>query len=227
MMRICVVCEGQTEEEFILSVLAPGMYGLGLNLVPEMISTSPGHRGGALSYDRVKRHLRNTLRQRSAPVVTTLFDLYRLDNGFPSFQAAAGQGDLAQRLQTLNHAFHADVVAEAGCMPDRFIPYIQPYEFEALLFSDVPVLTNLYPGWQRSMPALSAVRAASASPEHINDHPENTPAAHLERELSDPNYRKRSHGPSAAQKIGLPMIEGECAYFSAWLAQLRRLSPQH
>ena len=55
MKRVCVVCEGQTEEEFVLQVLAPGFYDLGLNLIPEMIETSPGHKGGALSYDLVKR----------------------------------------------------------------------------------------------------------------------------------------------------------------------------
>ena len=41
MKRVCVVCEGQTEEEFVLQVLAPGFYDLGLNLIPEMIETSP------------------------------------------------------------------------------------------------------------------------------------------------------------------------------------------
>jgi predicted RNA-binding Zn-ribbon protein involved in translation (DUF1610 family) len=40
-------------------------------------------------------------------------------------------------------------VAAAGCQPGRFIPYIQPYEFEALLFSDVPTLTRVEPGWRR------------------------------------------------------------------------------
>ena len=72
MRRVCIVCEGQTEETFVRDVLAPAFYDLGLNLIPEMVETSPGHKGGALKYDRVKRHLRNTLRQNSAPVVTIL-----------------------------------------------------------------------------------------------------------------------------------------------------------
>lgn len=70
MSRVCVVCEGQTEEEFVRDVLAPGFFGLGLYLEPQMVETSPGHRGGALNYDRVKPHLRNTLCQKSAPVFT-------------------------------------------------------------------------------------------------------------------------------------------------------------
>ena len=147
MNRVVVVCEGDTEEEFVRDVLAPGFYGVGLYLEPQMVETSPGYRGGALNYDRVKPHLRNTLRQKSAPVVTTLFDLYKLDKRFPGFEQSRALPDLGQRLDVLRRELHADVVAAAGCQPGRFIPYIQPYEFEALLFSDVPALTRVEPGW--------------------------------------------------------------------------------
>lgn len=224
MKRVCIVCEGQTEETFVRDVLAPAFYDLGLNLIPEMVETSPGHKGGALKYDRVKRHLRNTLRQNSAPVVTTLFDLYRLDTGFPGFDASLAQPNLLQRLNVLKQALHADIVAEAGCEPSRFIPYIQPHEFEALLFSDVQTLIRIEPGWQRAGAPLAAARAAAESPEHINNRPETKPAAHLERELSNPSYRKRRHGPIAAQKIGLTKIEAECAFFAGWLVQIRKLA---
>ena len=176
MKRVCVVCEGQTEEEFVLQVLAPALYGIGINLVPEMIQTSPGHKGGALKYERVKRHLRNTLRQNSRPVVTTLFDLYRLNHDFPGFEQASGRRDLVERLKILNQSLHADVVAHAGCQSDRFIPYIQPYEFEALLFSDVSTLVAYEPSWQNSALKLHVVRALVSSPEHINDQPETKPA---------------------------------------------------
>lgn len=224
MKRVCIVCEGQTEETFVRDVLAPAFYDLGLNLMPEMIETSPGHKGGALSYGRVKRHLRNTLRQNSAPVVTTLFDLYRLDSGFPGFDASKAQPDLNGRLAVLKQALHADVVAAAGCLPDRFLPYIQPYEFEALLFSDVTTLTRIEPAWQAANAALAMARAAAESPEYINDGPETKPAAHLERELRNPSYRKRRHGPIAAQRIGVARIEAECAFFAAWLAEIRTLA---
>ncbi len=224
MKRVCIVCEGQTEETFVRDVLAPAFYDLGLNLIPEMVGTSPGHKGGALKYDRVKRHLRNTLRQNSAPVVTTLFDLYRLDNGFPGFDVSRAMPNLTQRLDVINRALHADVVAEAGCQPGRFIPYVQPYEFEALLFSDVATLVRVEPGWLAASDALVKARAAAESPEHINERPETKPAAHLARELRNPSYHKRRHGPIAAQKIGLTTIEAECAFFSSWLAQIRSLA---
>ena len=157
-------------------------------------------------------------------MVTTLFDLYKLDKRFPGFEQAQDIRDLGQRLIVLRRELHTDVVATAGCPPGRFIPYIQAYEFEALLFSDVPTLTRVEPAWEVATAALSAARAAAYSPEHINDRPESKPAAHLERELKNPGYRKRRHGPVAAQKIGLAKIEAECVFFAAWLAQIRELA---
>lgn len=221
MSRVVVVCEGETEEEFIRDVVAPAFFSMGFYLEPQMVETSPGFRGGSLNYDRVRPHLRNTLRQRSAPIVTTLFDLYKLDKRFPGYEQSLAITDLAQRLDLLRRELHADIVAVAGCQPDRFIPYIQPYEFEALLFSDIPTLTQFEPGWLNASDALFAARAAADSPEHINSRPDNKPAAHLERELKKPGYRKRRHGPVIAQKIGLAKIEQECSFFAAWLKQIR------
>jgi hypothetical protein len=225
MSRVVVVCEGETEEEFVRDVLAPGFHGLDLYIEPQMVETSPGHRGGALNYDRVKPHLRNVLRQKSAPVVTTLFDLYKLDKRFPGFEQSLALPDLGQRLEVLQRALHADVVSAAGCRPERFIPYIQPHEFEALLFSDVTALPLVNPSWpKKSIDRLLEIRQAAESPEHINNRPETKPAAHLERELCSPSYHKRRHGPSAAQKIGLARIEAECPFFAAWLARIRELA---
>ena len=224
MRRVCIVCEGQTEESFVKQVLAPSFHGLGLNLLPEMIETPSGHKGGALRYERVKRHLRNTLRQRTAPVVTTFFDLYRLDAGFPAYELASEQRALPQRLEVLKSALHADIVADAKCAPDRFLPYIQPYEFEALLFSDLDTLTQLETSWASAMKSLREVRSSADSPEHINNHPDAKPASQLTRFLKNPKFRKVLHGTLAAQKIGIGKMEAECAFFAGWIRQLRELA---
>jgi hypothetical protein len=224
MKRVCVVCEGQTEETFVRDVLAPALVPLNLILIGETIETSSGHKGGALSYERVRRHLRNTLRQKSQPVVTTLFDLYRLDSKFPGFEESKRQGSLANKLSILTGALQGDIVEYAGCRPECFIPYIQPHEFEALLFSDVDTLVGIETGWNRANDNLNTVRASAESPEHINDRPETKPAEHLKRELRNPGYRKTRHGPIAAARIGLARMEAECHFFAAWLATLRKLA---
>lgn len=222
MRLVFVVCEGQTEETFVRDVLAPAFYPQ-LNLIGQIIQTSPVKKGGGLSYERVLRHLRNTLRQSNAPFVTTLFDLYQLDTDFPGHREATGK-PLEQRLGLLNTGLHGAVVVASGCRPDRFLPYIQPYEFEALLFSDVAVLTGLNGTWVGAAAKLQAVRDSAESPEHINDGPTTKPAAQLTQFLTQPNYSKRLDGPRAASLIGLQKIEQECRYFAGWLASLRALA---
>lgn len=224
MKRVCVVCEGQTEETFVRDVLAPAFSPMGIFLIGETIETSVGHKGGALSYERVRKHLRNTLNQKSAPIVTTLFDLYRLDTNFPEYAAAQQATTLDRKLSILTSAMHTDLIELTKCNAARFIPYVQPYEFEALLFSDVDGLTGIDPAWAHANAALRAVREKAISPEHINDRPETKPAAHLERELACPSYRKQRHGPIAATAIGLAKIEQECHFFAGWIKQLRSLA---
>ncbi len=223
MTRVVVVCEGQTEETFVRDVLSPPFSERGLFLESQMIQTSPGHRGGALKYDRVSLHLRNTLRQRNAPIVTTMFDLYKLDAAFPGFADAARETTLGARVAALTAALHADVVAKSACRPERFIPHIQPHEFEALLFSDVEALTSIEGGWAAAKDRLRTVRNAAADPEHINGRPETKPEAHLARHLKNPGYHKVRHGPLAAREIGLDRIEQECPVFARWIARLREV----
>ena len=74
--------------------------------------------------------------------------------------------DLGQRLNLLQCEFHADVVAEAGCQPYRFIPYIQPYEFEALLFSDVQTLISVETGWSQALKTVTSQRGGDFARAH-------------------------------------------------------------
>jgi hypothetical protein len=224
MTRIVVICEGQTEETFVRDVLEPHFSPSGLYLDAQTIETSPGHRGGALNYDRVQRQLRNTLRQKSAPVVTTFFDLYRLDKRFPGFDTAMAKSSMEAKVQALNAALAADIVALTECDPARFIPHIQPHEFEALLFSDVATLTSVERSWARNTVELSTIRQQAQTPEHINDQPETKPAAHLERLLKSPRFSKVDHGPIAAARMGLPCLERECLHFAVWLQKIRSLA---
>ena len=156
--------------------------------------------------------------------MTTFFDLYKLDTEFPNFAVSSKQPDLRGRLHVIEKAFHEDIVKEAGCQSNRFIPYIQPYEFEALLFSDIEILVFIEKNWASASAKLNAVLKAVETPEYINDSPQTKPAAHLERALKNPPFHKRRHGPIAAEKIGLAKIEAECKFFASWLLKLRTLA---
>ena len=113
---------------------------------------------------------------------------------------------------------------ETGCRPDRFIPHIQPYEFESLLFSDVGRFAQVDPAWQASVESLQDVRASAASPEHINDGRDTHPSARL-RALLRGRYDKVLHGRAVSALIGVERIRAECRHFGDWLERLERLPP--
>ena len=108
----------------------------------------------------------------------------------------------------------------AGCRRDRFLPHIQPYEFEALLFSETSQFAQEEPAWAESVGALEAARRRASSPEHINDGPATHPSARLEQLRG---YRKVQHGSAVANRIGLDRIREECRHFAAWLSRIENL----
>ena len=220
MRFVIVVCEGRTEQEFVTDILSGALLNRNLFVEPRLIATSPGARGGALSGQRVLRSLRDTLRQRKDTYVTTFFDLYGLPADFPGL--VTKPSDPLARASAIEESFHEEVVRAAGCRPERFLPHIQPHEFEALLFADPAQFAQARPDWERATAGLEAALHGVSSPEHINDGPDTHPSARLLRQL--PGYRKVRHGLAVAARIGLDRIRAECRHFAAWLARLEALA---
>lgn len=223
MIRVIAVCEGQTEETFIRDVIAPQLAHQQVFLTARLIPTSKGHKGGALTYQRVKRFIVNCLKEETETIVTTFFDLYALDNEFPAFVESQNIADVYQKVACLERAFKEAVALENTLFAKRFWPYIQPYEFEGLLFSDIAKLIELETDWQVSSKALQAVREAFPTPEHINDNYKTKPSARLEKHLNKTSYRKKLHGTSAIQSIGIDRLCEQCQHFASWYAQLNQL----
>ena len=218
MIFVVVVCEGPTERDFVVQMLGPALAGSNVFVEARLIPTSRHARGGALNGPRVLRFLRDVLRQRKDTHVTTFFDLYGLPSDFPGIATTAR--DPLDRASAIEASLHKDVVREAGCRPDRFLPHIQPYEFEALLFSDTSQFAREQSEWARWAADLATARRVAASPEHVNDGPDTHPSARLERLAG---YHKARHGPAVAGRIGLDRIRHECRHFAAWLSRLESL----
>jgi hypothetical protein len=223
MREVIVFAEGPTEERFIKQVVAPALHGLQIYLKPQLLKTSQSGRGGALSIDRFLLNARNTLRQKPDAVLSSFIDLYGLDTDFPGFEESKKLVDVHQRVALLEQALHRVVIEHVGCRADRFLPHIQPYEYEGLLFSDVDVLAATEPTWNKALVALRKVRESFDSPEHINDGYETKPSKRLEN-LLHPSYKKTTHGPRAAARISLETMERECPHFQGWMNRLRGLA---
>lgn len=223
MVEMIVIAEGVTEERFIKQLVAPALRPLHIFMKPLLLNTSQGAKGGAVTFGRLKFNARNTLRQFPNVVLGTFLDLYALDTDFPQLEQSFAEGDVHARVLRLEQALQDAIVEHVGCRADRFLPHIQPYEFEGLLFSDVDALSQVEPTWGKNLVKLRAVRAAAQSPEHINDGFETKPSRRLEN-LLHPSYKKTAHGPRAAQKITLEVIEQECAHFRKWMNSVRQLA---
>ena len=201
-----------------MTILRPSLATLGVYVEPRLIPTSPRGRGGALSGQRVLRFLQDTLRQRWDTHVTTFFDLYRLPPDFPGLDTT--MPDPLARASAIEAAFRDEVVRAVGCRRERFLPHIQPYEFEALLFSDTSQFARVEPGWMEEVGKLEAARHGASSPEHINDGERTHPSARLG---NLPGYRKVQHGSALARRIGLKRIREECRHFGDWLSRVENL----
>ena len=222
MTEVVVVCEGQTEEAFVNQTLAPALATRLVLLQPRLVRTSRHSAGGALSGERVLHFLRNTLRERADIYVTTFFDLYGLSADFPGRPKGVALGNPHDQAAAVEAEFHATVVHEVKCRPDRFLPHIQPYEFESLLFSDPSRFATVEPDWQRFVGELENARRSARTPEHVNDGPNTHPSARLAR-LLRPRYNKVRHGTAVSARIGIDRIRAECRHFDAWLTRIEAL----
>lgn len=223
MIRLHIVAEGQTEEEFVNSILVTFLAGLGVYADVRCVETSRRrcriYRGGMLDYGRAKRDLARWIREDDHEEVrfTTMFDLYALPVDFPEFEACQRLADPYERVAALERAFEEDM----GC--PRFVPYIQLHEFEALLLTDPSKFAMEFIDCDAQIRGLAAVCADYDSPELIDDGATTAPSKRIIEELPEYEGRKASAGPLIAGHIGLERIRAGCPHFDAWLRRLEAL----
>ena len=223
MSRVIVVVEGQTEQSFVRQVLAPYLALKGVFVDARLVG-KPGRKGGVGAYSRARRDILTILRQETAVFCTTMFDYYGMPHNWPqrrasltvSFQSKAVLIEMAlleDVVQSMGNRFHSA----------RFIPYIQMHEFEALLFSEPEILSQMMQQPQKAV-QLREINAQFESPEMINDNVETAPSKRLKRLF--PSYNKVLYGTLVSQRIGLPIVRQKCPHFSDWLAKLEALGSQ-
>lgn len=225
MTRVHVLCEGQTEETFTRRVLAPDLAPRGVYLYPQLF----GGRGGDIRWPRIRKDILAILRSDRGARCTTFIDYYGRGRGFPGEEETRRANTTVARKQALEAAMMADVAQELGAheAQRRFLPYVQMYEFEALLFVGARLLAlvievNNDVEDSRVAQQLQAVRDAFASPEDINDSPTTAPSKRILAVC--PSYRKVFDGTRVASQLTIAAIRRECALFDAWVGRLEALS---
>ena len=205
MIRLAIVVEGETEEEFVTRVLAP-------HLQPREVDATPHSIGGNVTVERLAYEMANYFW--SYDRVTSLVDFYGFRN-----RGQVSREDLEARIHE-----QVNTNIKRSWDQSRVFPYVQQYEFEGLLFSDVTVFGKLLDRPPDLVEKLSAVRSSFPTPEEINDHKATHPSMRIKDLM--PSYQKRVDGPFLAGSIGLATLRTECPRFGRWIARLEQLEKQ-
>ena len=220
MNRVVAIVEGQTEKTFVSAVLAPQLALQGVFITAQLVG-KPGHKGGVGAYSRARRDIMAVLRQDTTAFCTTMFDYYGMPSSWPQRKLASDM-PFEEKAALVENAILHDIIQEMGSSfhPNRFIPYIQMHEFEALLFSDPDKLAQTMQAPNMAA-TLHEIESSFGSPEMINDRIETAPSKRLTKLF--PSYNKVIDGTRAAQHITLPKMRQKCTHFSAWVTKLEEL----
>jgi len=211
MKRLYIVVEGQTEVEFVESLLVPYFQQFGIySVIPVIIHTSATGKGGLVNYAHLRNKVEDLLRTGSKEiVVTTMVDFFRCP-------------ELPCPEKWKNICNHKEQVAEMEkCIAEdindsRFIPNIQLHEFEALLFSSNKGFEEYFS--KEEALKTQAIIDLFANPEDINSTPQGAPSKRL---LSiKENYEKVVEGNLIAMEVGIIDILSKCTRFRAWIDKL-------
>jgi hypothetical protein len=220
MIRLHVICEGQTEEMFVNELLAPAIFPNGIQLIPALVG-KPGHKGGNFKFQRLLADVKNRLLSDRDAYCTTFFDYYGLPQDFPGKEVLAAQADIRDKAQAVQSAMTVELTRFIGEDPmRRFIPFVQMYEFEALLFSDPQAFAQ---GIDRIdlTESLTAIVDKFETPEHINNSPITAPSKRILKLIA--GYQKPVMGSLAALEIGLDAMRGKCNLFNDWITDIESL----
>ena len=130
MKRLYIIVEGQTEQEFVNSMIAPYMQQDGVySVTPVLIRTSKTGRGGFVNYEHLKNDARKLLCSKKTDFVVSMFvDFFRIPE-VPHKERWEKKSTHIEQVKEMEECIAEDI------NDSRFIPYIQLHEFEALLFS--------------------------------------------------------------------------------------------
>ena len=221
MIRVHIICEGQTEEMFVNELMRSPFAAKGIDLRPSLVG-KPGHKGGNFKFERLLGDVRSRLSGDTQSYCTTFFDFYGLPEDFPGKRVLPANASIHDKASAVNSALDEKLKDHLGEEPARrFIPFIQMYEFEALLFSNAKAFAAGIdkPNLEDSFQAISD---SFDSPEHINDSPQTAPSKRVLQLVT--GYEKPLMGSLAAIEIGLNTIRQECRLFNEWVTQLEGLA---
>lgn len=213
------MCEGQTELEFCKKILAP--YFLNKQIILESSSWN-----GIKNWQRIKLDIETYLKGDKTLKVSTFLDYYGIttNHDFPNWEQAHTQfvANKAQRLDFIEQQMKSHIDSS---LQNRFLPYLQLHEFEALLFIDEEKFCSQFTDsdfHKNGKQELTSIFENYPNPEDINDS-RNTSPSHRLAEKIILGWDKIVYGNIIAEVMGLEAIRAKCPRFDEWIIKLENL----
>lgn len=209
MKRVHILCEGQTEEQFVKNLLAPffdhfNIYADAKILVTKKSYSGRNEKGGVSTYAKIARELKVLCKDSSA-YITTMLDLYKLPNDTPGMEN--------QQSNPIQNALHIEKSINNDIGYPNCHANITVHEFEALLFSDPSAFSCL--GESKLEEKIQRIKNEFETPEHINSSVDSAPSKRILKLKSD--YKKTTQGIEIAKIIGIEKMKANCLHFASWI----------
>lgn len=216
-----VLAEGQAEREFTENTLGAYFRPLGIQVYSRCVVTSrkKHKKGGLVNYQKAKNDLTRWIAEekRRHPFFTTMFDLYALSNDFPKYEESLKILDPYKKVEFLENALLEDIGYH-----NRFIPYIQLHEFEALLLANPEILLLEYVDANKQIEKLKGIVAKyDNNPEKVNT--DNAPSKRIISLIPEYEGNKVSVGAVLAGIEGIEVQKEHCKHFADWIKKIEDL----
>lgn len=212
MRRLVFIVEGDCELRFVERKIIPYLYavvqeGHEVHMCAQKITTNRrlNRSGGNVGFAYLKNEVGRVARQ-GEPWVTTFLDFFRLPSDFPGYSKDSSRIDQIE----------AEVKAEVEY--ERFIPYIQRHEFEALLFAATDGFDSFLPESEKV--GVESISSCFKNVEDINGGAATAPSKRLGNIF---NYDKVIHSELVWKDVPLEKIMDRAPRFKGWIDRLVEL----
>lgn len=206
--NILILCEGQTEELFVNRILAPYFQTKNIFFKPVLL-------GGVSHYAGIKKDLERLGKNEQYDILTTMLDYYKLPQDVPGVRSCI-ESEPGKIAEYIEKSIYDDLKEKVKI--EKFIPYIQMHEFEALLFSNVDCFDKCKGIKNKMILELKGEVSKFSTPEHVNNSEQTAPSKRIKRIFGA--YQKTTDGMNVANAIGIETMIRKCPHFAEWLSTI-------
>lgn len=216
--EICIVVEGQTEEQFVKMVLEPLALIHDTCLRPTIVRTKQTktalYKGGGTSWGPYRKRVKELAPQPHWARIGVMLDLYACPSDTPGYTKSLSGHQLHSAV---TEAIQEDLEKIA---PGRVLAGPILHELETLVIAAIATgQTQAEPDVMQQ--AQTAIRKAGGDAEMVNGGPTTAPSKRLLAWW--PEYEKALYGPVLISQAVWGDIARQCPTFEMWWNQL--LSP--